>query len=111
MPLLPYLADLDIDCLCGVEPVHGGGQDLREIRDALPGKSLWGGISGPEHLGRGGPERTEQAVEQAFKDCGRRGFILGPAVSIRKGWPEENIRACERAWKRLRAPHVHESVT
>ena len=102
MPLLPLLSSLPFDCLHGAEPAYGG-QDAAEIRRRLPGKSMWGGISGPEHLGRGAPEQTERAVERAFEVCGRRGFILGMAVGIRQDWPEENLQACERAWRRLRA--------
>lgn len=63
---------------------------------------MWGGISGPEHLGRGTPPDTERAVERAFEACGKTGFILGPGVGIRHDWPRENIEACSRAWKRLR---------
>lgn len=102
MPLLPELASLPFDCLFGVEPAYGGRQDLKEIRARLPGKSMWGGISGPEHLGRGTPADTERAVERAFEACGKTGFILGPGVGIRHDWPRENIEACSRAWKRLR---------
>lgn len=101
VPLLPMLAALPFDCLHGADPVYGG-HSLAEIRRRLPGKSLWSGMSGPEHLGRGTPESVERAVEQAFAECGRTGFILGTAVGIRHNWPEENLVACERAWRRLR---------
>jgi uroporphyrinogen-III decarboxylase len=100
-PLLPMLASLPFDCLNGVEPVYAG-HDQKDIRRGLPGKSFWCGISGPEHLGRGTPESVERAVEQAFADFGKTGFILGTAVGIRHNWPAENIAACERAWRRLR---------
>lgn len=100
-PLIPMLASLPFDCLLGVEPAYGGN-DLKQIRERLPGTALWTGISGPEHLGRGTPESVERAVEKAFAECGRTGFILGSAVGIRHDWPEENIAACERAWRRLR---------
>lgn len=101
VPLLPMLASLPFDCLLGAEPAYGR-HDLEELRRRLPGKSLWSGISGPEHLGRGTPESVERAVERAFAECGRIGFILGAAVGIRYDWPEENLLACERAWRRLR---------
>lgn len=100
-PLLPTLASLPFDCLLGVEPAYGGN-DLKATRKSLPGKCLWTGISGPEHLGRGTPESVARAVEQAFAECGKTGFILGSAVGIRHQWPEENIAACERAWRKLR---------
>jgi len=102
VPLLPMLASLPFDCLLGIEPVHGS-QDPAKIRRGLPGKSFWCGISGPEHLGRGTPESVARAVERAFADYGKIGFILGMAVGIRHNWPPENLEACERAWRRLRA--------
>jgi len=101
-PLLPELNRLAFDCLAGIDPATAGGTDLADIRRRLPGKSLWGGISGPLHLGRGKPETVEQAVNRAFEACGRRGFILGPVVGFRYNWPWENLEACERAWRRLR---------
>jgi uroporphyrinogen-III decarboxylase len=103
LPLLPMLAELPFDCLIGYEPVYGGQLGtLKRVRSELPGKSLWGGISGPEHLGRGTAEEVEQAVEKAFADCGKRGFILGPGVVFRNYWPWENLEAMERTWRRLR---------
>jgi hypothetical protein len=102
VPLLPDLAALDFDCLAGVDPATTGGTDLACVRRGLPGKSLWGGISGPLHLGRGTPTEVEAAVERAFAACGRTGFVLGPMVGIRHNWPWENLEACDRAWRRLR---------
>ena len=101
-PMLPDLNRLGFDCLAGVDPATAGGCDLAGIRAGLPGKAMWGGISGPLHLGRGTQAQVEQAVERAFAACGRRGFILGPVVGFRHDWPWENLDACERAWRRLR---------
>ena len=101
MPLLKELAAVPFDCLLGVDPATSA-PDLPEIRRRLPGKALWGGISGPLHLGRGTPEQVERAVERAFADCGWEGFILGPGVGLRYDWPTENLLACDRAWRRLR---------
>ena len=101
VPLLPALHEIPFDCLLGADPVLGH-QDLAEIRRGLPGKCLWSGLSGPEHLGRGTPEAVTRAVEEAFAVCGRQGFILGMGVGIRYNWPAENLLACEAAWRRLR---------
>jgi hypothetical protein len=103
LPLLPMLASLDFDCMLGVEPVYGGQRGaLKRVRGELPGKSLWGGISGPAHLGRGTAQEVEMAVEEAFADCGRNGFILGPGVIFRNYWPWENLETMDRVWRRLR---------
>ena len=100
-PLLPALDKLPFDGLLGADPACNG-QDLAQIRRALPGKALWGGISGPLHLGLGTPAEVERAVEDAFAACDGPGFILGLAVGIRHDWPWENIEALDRAWRRLR---------
>lgn len=101
-PLLPELDGLDLDCLAGIDPATAGGTDLAEVRRQLPGKSIWGGLSGPLHLGLETPQGVERAVERAFTACGRDGFILGPMVGLRYNWPWENLEACDRAWRRLR---------
>jgi len=101
-PLLPDLDRLGLDCLAGIDPATAGGVDLTDIRRQLPGKAIWGGISGPLHLGRARPEEVESAVERAFAACGKAGFILGPVVGFRYNWPWENLEACDRAWRRLR---------
>jgi hypothetical protein len=105
VPLLDELASLDFDCLFGADPATKP-VDLRRVRGVLRGKSLWGGISAPVHLGLASPAETERAVERAFDCCGRLGFVLGPVQTIRpvgQSWPWANIEACERAWRRLRA--------
>jgi hypothetical protein len=99
--LLGEFAALDFDCLFGVDPAMRQ-VDLRQVRRALPGKSLWSGISATFHIGRGTPAEAERAVEEAFDSCGRLGFILGALEAIRHNWSWENIEACERAWRRLR---------
>lgn len=101
-PLLPQLAEMSFDCLIDVDPAYMEDPGLSAIREGLPGKSIWGGISAPEHIGRGTPDQTERAVEKAFEVCGRRGFILGPRANIRSHWPWENIMACDKAWRRCR---------
>ena len=102
-PLLPDLNRLPFDCLAGIDPATAGGTDLAAIRRCLPGKAIWGGISGPLHLGLAGPAEVERAVERAFAACGKSGFILGPVVGFRYNWPRENLEACDRAWRRLRS--------
>jgi len=79
LPLLPMLAALPFHCLIGYEPVYGGQLGtLKRVRSELPGKSLWGGISGPAHLGRGTAEEVEQAAA-------RSGDARPPACAGRGG--------------------------
>jgi len=101
MALLPDLENMPFDCLWGVEPVLGV-EDQRKVRESLPGKAMFGGISGPAHLELGTPEHTVQGVEEAFEIMGKSGFILGPRSMFRPHWSWENLAAFEGAWKRLR---------
>ena len=102
-PLLPILRELDFHCLLEPEPVLGG-IDMAELKKALPGKSFWGGISAPVHIGEGTPEKVRKAVREAFSAFGKRGFILKAVPSIRAHWPWENVLAMVDEWKRLRYP-------
>jgi hypothetical protein len=99
--LLPDLSAMPFDCLFGAEPALGD-VDLKGLRSALPGKSIWGGLSGPMHLGRGTESDVERSVEQALSVFGKAGFILGMGVGFRDSWPWKNMEALVRAWKRLR---------
>ena len=101
MPLLADLAEMKFDCLNGAEPALGG-QDLSVIHRMLPGKAIWGGVSGPEHLAAGTPEATAKAVETAFSIIGKRGLVLGTGVVHRQNWPLPNLDAFVGAWRRLR---------
>ena len=100
-PLLADLATLDFDCLLGADPVLGG-HDIGRLRRMLPGKSLWGGFSGPGHFGADSPDIAAKAVESAIEACGKRGLVLGMAVSFRHYWPWANFAAAEEAWIRFR---------
>ncbi|MFC1453302.1 uroporphyrinogen decarboxylase family protein [Verrucomicrobiota bacterium] len=104
VPLLPQLAEMSFDCLIDVDPAYVEEPGLSAIKKGLPGKSIWGGISAPEHIGRGTPAQTERAVEAAFDVCGHNGFILGPRAGIRSDWPWDNVMACDTAWRRCREP-------
>jgi len=65
-------------------------------------KSFWGGISAPEHIGRGTPHKVREAVRKAFSDFGHRGLILKAVPSIRSIWPWENVLAMIDEWKKMR---------
>jgi len=95
------VAALGIDCVLGLDPVRGD-MTVREIRDALPDVTLWGGLSGPGHFGADSPETAARAVEEAMSVYGKKRLILGMAASYRHYYPWENYLAAEEAWKRLR---------
>lgn len=100
-PLLPDLASLDFDCLYGADP-ELGRLNMGQLRQALPGKAIWGGLSAPGHFGAKDPEIAGKAVEDAINILGRTGLVLGMAASYRHYWPWENFEAAERAWIRRR---------
>jgi len=100
-PLLPLLAELDLDCLLDPEPALGR-VELKDLAAALPRKSFWGGLSAPIHIGEGTPETVREAVQLAFDAFGKRGFLLKAVPSIRAHWPWENVLAMIDEWKALR---------
>ena len=102
MPILDILAELDFDAYRDIEPVLGQ-QNLRAIAAKLSDRhAIWGGVSGPMHIGEGTPEVARQAVRDAFAAVGRRGFILSAVLSIRAHWPWENALAMFDEWRHLR---------
>jgi hypothetical protein len=102
VPILDILAGLDFDAYHAIEPVLGD-QDMRAVQEALcPRHAIWGGVSGPMHIGESGPEQVRQAVRDAFALFGPRGFILSAVPSIRAHWPWENTLAMFDEWRRLR---------
>jgi uroporphyrinogen-III decarboxylase len=102
MPMLHILADLDFDGYISIEPVLTG-QDMQVVADKLCDRhAIWGGLSGPIHIGEGTPEIARQAVREAFETFGPRGLVLNPVPSIRAHWPWENSLAMFDEWRRLR---------
>lgn len=102
MPMLDMLAALPFDGYHGIEPVLGN-QDARAIAAALkPRHSIWGGVSGPIHIGEGTPEIARQAVRDAFEVLGPQGLVLSAVPSIRAHWPWENALAMFDEWRKLR---------
>lgn len=101
-PLIPFFKELNFDCLLEVEPVLSH-LNMKQLKQQLGDKkSFWGGISAPEHIGRGTPDKVREAVRKAFSDFGHRGFILKAVPSIRSIWPWENVLAMIDEWKKMR---------
>lgn len=102
MPMLDILADLDFDSYNAIEPALGN-QDMRVAAEKLCKRhAIWGGVSGPIHIGEGTPEIARQAVREAFRLFGPRGLILNAVPSIRAHWPWENALAMFDEWRNLR---------
>ena len=100
-PMLPQLAQLPFDCLLEFEPALAMVR-LEQVRDALPGKSFWGGVSAPVHLENGSAEAVRQAVRDAFEVLGTTGLILKAVPSIRAHLPKTNIDAFFDEWRKFR---------
>lgn len=102
MPLLDILAELDFDGYRDIEPALGH-QDMKVVAEKLCDRhSIWGGVSGPIHIGEGTPEIARQAVREAIDTFGPRGLVLSAVPSIRAHWPWENSLAMFDEWRRLR---------
>jgi hypothetical protein len=102
MPILDILADLDFDAYNAIEPVLTG-QDMGLIADKLCDRhAIWGGVSGPVHIGHGTPETARQAVREAMDTFGPRGLVLNAVPSIRAHWPRENVEAMFDEWRQVR---------
>ena len=102
MPMLDILARLDFDAYHAIEPVLTG-QDMAAVAASLcPRHAIWGGVSGPIHIGEGTPEIARKAVRDAFSTFGSTGLVLGAVPSIRAHWPWANALAMFDEWRRLR---------
>ena len=102
MPILDILADLDFDAYQAIEPVLGN-QDMHTVATKLCDRhAIWGGVSGPMHIGESTPAQVRQAVRDAFEMFGTKGLVLGAVPSIRAHWPWENALAMFDEWRKLR---------
>ncbi len=102
MPMLDILAELDFDGYFSIEPALGN-QDMRVVAARLCDRhAIWGGVSGPIHIGEGTPQIARQAVRDALAIFGQRGLILSAIPSIRAHWPWKNALAMFDEWRRIR---------
>ena len=101
VPIMDSLRSVPFDCLSCLEPVLGT-EDYVEMVNALPEKSLWGGVSAWAHLGDGTPETVRQAVRDAVSLIGRHRLVLGAVPSIRDYWPWEMVTAMLDEWRNVR---------
>ena len=101
MPILDYLAGLNMDSLFGID-IEFNDLDLPKLRDRLaPDKSFWIGPSSTFHIWEG-PDATRQAVRRVFEVFGRTGLILSPCVSSHSIMPWESTLAMVDEWRKLR---------
>ena len=102
MPMLDILAELPFDAYHSIEPALGN-QNMHAVAQRLCSKhAIWGGVSGPIHIGEGTPEVARQAVRDAFSVFGSRGLVLSAVPSTRAHWPWENSLAMFDEWRKLR---------
>jgi hypothetical protein len=105
MPLLEMMADAGVDVLIGIDPVQGKGTDMGEMNRRIGDRvCLWGGVNGFITVETGTVDQVGEAVEEAVKALGPKGFILSPVDNVRdtsaKAW--KNIGAMIDSWKRVR---------
>ena len=102
MPMLDLLASLPFDAYHCIEPALGG-QDMGLVAARLGARhAIWGGVSGPIHIGEGTEQTARDAVRDAFECFGPRGLVLSAVPSLRAHWPWENVLAMFDEWRRLR---------
>ena len=105
MSLLDDFLDLGIDVLIGVDPIMGKGTDLEKLKEKLDGKiCLWGGVNGFETIERRNKEEVEEAVQEALRILGPKGFILSPVDNVAEDsdrtW--DNVENMIKAWRKYR---------
>lgn len=101
MPILDYLAGLELDSLMGVDLAFEGVQP-EVVRDKLADKkAFWTGPSSTYHIWKG-PEATREGVRLAFETFGKTGLILSPCVSFHSIMPWESAVAMFDEWRKLR---------
>ena len=102
MPMLDILADLDFDAYHCIEPALGQ-QDMAIVAQKLCDRhAIWGGVSGPIHIGEGTEGTARQAVRDAFAWFGPRGLVLSAVPSLRAHWPWQNALSMFDEWKKFR---------
>jgi hypothetical protein len=101
-PLLPQLADSDIDVLIGIDP-HT--YDLPKTKTILKDKVvMWGGINGHLTVETGTEEETREEVRTAMRELGQGGgLILSPVDNVREDTETSraNVRALIDEWRNL----------
>ena len=98
MDVLPDLIDTDID---GLNPIEVcAGMSVKEVKD-LYGDRLFiaGGIDVSQLLPFGTPDEVRAACEEAIRDTGGVGFLIGSTTELHDAVPLANFRTMvETAW-------------
>jgi len=90
--ILPDLIETNID---GLNPIEVcAGMSVKEVKD-LYGDRIFiaGGIDVSQLLPLGTPEQVRAACEQAIRDTGGIGFLMGSTTELHNAVPLENFRA------------------
>jgi len=98
MDVLPDLIETGID---GLNPIEVcAGMNVKEVKD-LYGDRIFiaGGIDVSQLLAFGTPDEVRAACEQAIRDTGGIGFLMGSTTELHDAVPLDNFRAmAETAW-------------
>lgn len=99
--IIPDLIETGID---GLNPIEVcAGMSVKKVKD-LYGDRLFiaGGIDVSQLLPLGSVEEVREACEQAIRDTGGIGYLMGSTTELHNAVPLENFRAMvETAWKGL----------
>lgn len=101
MDVLPDLIETEID---GLNPIEVcAGMSVKEVKDLYGDKIfIAGGIDVSQLLPFGSPDEVRAACEDAIRDTGGIGFLMGTTTELHNLVPLENYRTLvETAWGTL----------
>ena len=99
MEIMPDLMETGID---GLNPIEVcAGMSIKEVKDLYGDKIfIAGGIDVSQLLPFGTAEEVREACEQAIRDTGGIGFLMGSSTELHNAVPLENFHAMvETAWE------------
>ncbi len=107
IPMLDAYLESGMDVLIGVDPVQGTHTDMETLKERIGHRiCLWGGVSAAITVERGSEPEIRNAVQEAVKKLGPRGFILSPIDNITIDDPMvwKNIGIFRDEWQKCSIP-------
>jgi uroporphyrinogen-III decarboxylase len=105
MPVADMIVEAGVDVIVGLDPSQGKGTTLEAVRSRLGGRiGLWGGVSGPLVVERGGEEDVRAAVTAAMVCLAPTGrFILSPVDNVTQPTDQvwRNVRVFVDTWRKI----------